>query len=93
MTSDTVAGVPSEESTSRSEGTTDTPASSVRATLLWIAEVLTTPKIVMRCQCGHDLAEHTWADDETGNGRPWPCTFPQRYGAPVVLCECEDFTE
>lgn len=63
--------------------------------LLWMAEVLIQPKVVMACQCGHDLSEHDWADvnDEDGGDRPWPCTFPKHYGAPHALCNCPDFSE
>ncbi len=66
-----------------------------REVLLWLSEVLIQPRVVMVCRCGHDLSEHDWADvnDEEGGDRPWPCTFPKRHGAPMILCTCRDFAE
>ena len=67
------------------------PAPRTEVMLRWLAERLISEKVVMVCNCGHDLSDHAWGDD--GAERPWPCTFPVGYGAPFRLCHCADFTE
>jgi hypothetical protein len=71
----------------------------VRATLLWLAELLiplyaqaelAIIHVAPCVSCGHDRTHHRVggdADDPT----PWPCTFPQLMGAPASLCTCQDY--
>ena len=73
-----------------------------RKTLLWLAKRLDEvdkaagggdPFLVHSpcARCGHGRHAHVEVDDATMEAPAWPCAYPRILGAPIDLCNCEDF--